>query len=78
MGVRAKFKCESVLHVPGAGSVVLRPVQNGVSSDENAQFWKYTPSGSIELTTINSLALEQFIPGKEYYVDFTPADGGNS
>ena len=40
-------------------------------SEENKSFWQYTPSGSVELCTIRE---DLFEPGKEYYLDFTPAE----
>lgn len=43
-------------------------------SPENKQFYKWTPSGSIILSTINPNAAKEFAEGKEYYVDFTVAD----
>lgn len=43
-------------------------------SEENKKFFAATPSGSINLGTINPEAAAQFEPGKEYYVDFTPAE----
>jgi hypothetical protein len=56
----------------GVGTVIkLSPVMNG--SDENKEFYKYSPSGSIELGTVNEGAATQFEISKEYYVYFTPA-----
>ena len=55
----------------GVGTVIkLRPVMNG--SNENIKFYKYSPSGSIELGTVNEGAAAQFEISKEYYVDFVP------
>ncbi len=69
MSVRAKFKVDSVTHHECGGSVKLVPVTNG--SAENAQFFKHTPWGSIEIGIINDHALNEFVPGTECYVDFT-------
>lgn len=78
--VRAKFYVSSV----GPGSItsdgettegktiVLSPVTSG--SKENEEFYKMTPGGSIQLSTINDEAAAQFIPGKEYYVEFIAAE----
>lgn len=74
MSVRAKFKCDSVEGKADDGSVSvirLSPVYTG--SAENEQFFKWTPSGSISIGTINPAAAAQFEVGKEFYVDFTPA-----
>lgn len=72
MSVRAKFKVATVTESEGGVKTVkLHPVSSG--SPENAEFFKWTPSGSIELGTINPAAAEQFKPGDQFYVDFTPA-----
>lgn len=71
---RAKFRCTSKIPNktnPEYGNVSLLVVHNG--SQENKEFFNMTPCGSIELGLLNPKAFEQFEPGKEYYVDFTPA-----
>ena len=40
---------------------------------ENKAFWDSTPSGTIELLISNEKAWT-FVPGQEYYVDFTLAE----
>lgn len=70
MSVRAKFKVEAITRRSGdVFSVELLPVTSG--SEENKQFYKWTPSGKIELQTINAAAADQFAVGCEYYIDFT-------
>ena len=70
MTVRAKFKVTSVTEQEGnVKSVKLVPVVGG--SPENAEFFKWTPFGSIEIGTLNEKASEQFKPGSQFYVDFT-------
>lgn len=71
--VRAKFKVTSIEKQPenDHGTVKLSPVIGG--SSENDEFYRWTPSGSIELSTINETALAQFEEGKEFFVGFTPA-----
>lgn len=72
MGVRAKFKVTSVTQSSGSlKTVQLQPVISG--SEENKQFFKYTPSGQISLGVLNEAAAEQFAVDQEFYVDFTPA-----
>lgn len=76
MAVRAKFVCSGknetgVCLNSKATIITLTPVTNG--SEENKTFWKYTPCGKIELSTVNQNAADQFEVGKEYYIDFTPA-----
>lgn len=73
MSVRAKFKVVSVTESEGGNKYVkLQPVVGG--SPENEQFFKWTPTGEINMGTINPAAAEQFKPGQQFYVDFTPAD----
>lgn len=73
MSVRAKFKVQSVTESEGGLKTAnLHPVTSG--SPENAQFFKWTPSGQISLGTINPDAGKQFIPGRVFYVDFTAED----
>lgn len=72
MSVRAKFRCVSVEPSGEGKQVKLEPVTCG--SAENDSFFKYTPWGSLVFGTINENASSQFVPGKEYYVDLTPAE----
>ena len=67
--VRAKFRVETVENGAESANISLRPVSGG--SPENESFYKYTPSGLIELCTINKDAAAQFAPGDEFYVDFS-------
>lgn len=70
MTTRAKFKCITVTeHEGGNKSASFTPVVGG--SEENKTFWKYTPSGSLDLTWLNPNV--EFRPGQEYYLDITPA-----
>lgn len=72
MTVRAKFRCvQTTENDGGTKSVKLRAVSSG--SDENKQFFQYTPSGDIDLAILNPAAAAAFKPGTEYFVDFTPA-----
>lgn len=52
--------------------VELSAVYNG--SEENKKYFKWTPNGKIVLGILNEEAASMFEPGKEYYVDFTPAN----
>lgn len=73
MSVRAKFKVQSVTHQEGGvATAKLQAVTSG--SPENAEFFKWTPSASIDLSTMNAAAAAQFVPGKQFYVDFTEAE----
>lgn len=72
MAVRAKFKVTNIEPNSGAVSITLFPVTDG--SEENKEFFKWTPGGQINLGCCNPAATEQFEVGQEFYVDFTPAD----
>lgn len=76
--VRAKFTCTKI-ESNGAtnpsdkgATIILYPVVGG--SAENESFYRWTPGGSISLSTVNESAAAQFEEGKAYYVDFTPAE----
>jgi|SRR3954462_14794998 hypothetical protein len=73
MKVRLKFfvntKQEQV-YSPGQekmGSVSLAPVSGG--SEENKEFWKYTPAGGLNFSSINQSALDALPLGAECYID---------
>ena len=69
MTVRAKFRCDEITLTASGGVVKLNVVTAG--NPENEKFFKWTPAGEIKMGTVNSEALKEFVPGKEYYVDFT-------
>lgn len=50
---------------------VLRAVYDG--SEENKQYFKWTPIDEIKLGILNESAAKIFEPGNEYFVDFTSA-----
>lgn len=70
--VRAKFKVQSITQHENGKTVEMRAVITG--SDENKEFFKWTPNASISLSIMNDEAAKQFEVTKEYYVDFTPAN----
>ena len=69
--VRAKFKCVDKSGSENDTQIKLEAVTSG--SEENKTFFKYTPSDQISMGTINKEAAAQFEVGKEYYIDFSPA-----
>jgi len=74
---RAKLTTEGVTaSVPTVQpTVFLMPVYAPEDpQSENGQFWEATPSGEIKLSINNPAGAEVFEIGREYYVDFTPAD----
>jgi hypothetical protein len=76
MSVRAKFvvnKISRTLMGSDEGQTIsLTPVY--ANSPENAEFYKWTPCGSVELGTINPKAGDYFKLGKEYFLDFTAVE----
>lgn len=73
MKVRAKMKCtQKIILEGGVARVELKPVTCG--SAENESFYKWTPSGTVDLQVLNSYAAAKFEPGTEYYIDFTPVE----
>lgn len=83
MSVRAMFQVNEIRFTPhwnknddGSQSnlvtIKMSPVQDG--SEEANRFWAATPSGSLELGTVNEAAAEQFALGQTFYVDFTPTE----
>ncbi|PVE25420.1 hypothetical protein DC522_05865 [Microvirga sp. KLBC 81] len=75
MNVRAKFKCQQIVRTHGnpEGSAEVR-LTAATSGEANKEWSKWTPSGSITMLITNPSAIEAFELGKEYYVDFTPAE----
>jgi hypothetical protein len=72
MSVRAKMFCNSKTEgLEGEFTVQLFTVTDG--SDENEQYFKYTPGGQCTLAILNKSAADQFEQGKEYYVTFEEA-----
>jgi len=88
MSVRAKFKVDSIgrqhtsIHNATTGkfepgemqNITLSPVYgNGDPEHENTKFYRASPSGQIQLNTVNQAAGDYFELGQEYYIDFTKA-----
>lgn len=72
MAVRAKVVCEGITENSVKFRTVYEP--DAAKDIKNARFTKATPWGEIRLGIDNPAALEQFVPGKSYYVDFTAAE----
>ncbi|HEV3118477.1 MAG TPA: hypothetical protein VGY58_15615 [Gemmataceae bacterium] len=80
MTTRCKFLCTAVKKMknqyaygdPKAPSFLYEAAFSCVygGSEENKRFFQYTPSGSL---TIGVYKEDVFEPGKEYYLDITPA-----
>lgn len=74
--VRAKFTVSRVEHVSysptySQDKVVLTP-QYDPDQPEDQRFCKATPCGEMWMQVDNPAALAELIPGRTFYVDFTP------
>lgn len=73
--VKAKFMCSHISDDPERQqkTVTFYPVTSGC--EENKSFSKYTPGGNIQMIiSYETPACDAFEAGKEYFVDFTPAE----
>lgn len=76
--VRAKFQVNSVKQIVGGSGkvesieVAMNPVY-GKAGEANAQWSKYTPSGSLTMTITNEQVFDTFRPGMQFYLDLTEA-----
>ncbi len=80
--VRAKFRCIEKVSRTSSGSygpTPDKPVDTeevkfaAVMGEENKEWSKWTPCGSLTMTINNPEALEQFKIGEFYFLDFTVA-----
>ena len=69
--MRCKMRCTQVSFKKDGAELLFNPVTTG--SKENNTFFKYTPSGEFKIRTINTELAATFIPGEDYYVDFSHA-----
>lgn len=72
MKVRACFTLDEKTQTRDGHRLKFNAVTSGNSEAE--KFFKYTPYGSLEMGTINDDAAAMFVPGKQYYLDFTPVE----
>lgn len=78
MSVRAKMTLQSITEEhwgPGEGQSTKYlnfTCTYDASLPEDQRFQKATPSGSAKFQVDNPAALEQFVAGQAYYVDFMP------
>lgn len=80
--MRAKVRVTGVKPYPEEGTATQEtltfnfPAKDGAyladGSDEDQQFAKYSPSGSLSLTVANPNLLGKFAVGDTYYLDFVP------
>lgn len=67
--VRAKFYVTGIELQSWGTSVKMAPVTRG---EDNKEWSAATPSGQLTMMVANDAAAEQFAPGQEWFVDFTP------
>lgn len=69
MATRCKMRANWVKAFDdGSKEISMSPVVD--NSEENKEFFKYTPGGRLDFYTVNpNVVIEQ---GKEYYVDISP------
>ncbi|MBV9659127.1 MAG: hypothetical protein JO295_13595 [Verrucomicrobia bacterium] len=77
--IRAKLKCHEVTKTAdNQERVKLWAVYDPDPASENHSFAKATPSATLEITIDNPAAQGFFVPGRDYYLDFSPADLTNT
>jgi hypothetical protein len=69
--VRAKFTCNSIRYYAYGERELCFDAVYDDGTPENQRFSKATPSGTLTITVDNPSAAAFFIPGKQYYLDFT-------
>jgi hypothetical protein len=78
MNVRAKFRCNFVAptHTNDPNATCVRVDMMPVYADGkgNDSWSKATPGGQLTMWITNPAAADAFEPGKEYFLDFTPAE----
>lgn len=75
MNIRAKMRVTEVTKTEhGSERVRLSAVYTDAKNAEDNTYAKATPSASVEIQVDNEAAHGAFVPGKKYYVDFTPVE----
>ena len=65
MNVRAKFKVESNTAIETGNKIILRAVYgNNDPEHENTKFFKWTPSGLIDIGVVSPEVGALFVPGQ--------------
>ena len=78
--VRAKFFVKTITHHHSpspdysSAEVIMAPVYGSSAKPANDAWSKATPSGELKMLITNPVAVSRFELGKEYFLDFTPAD----
>lgn len=73
MTVRCKFQLAEITSTMGTAKRLKFSAVYDQTIPEDQRFQKATPWGQFEMVVDNPAALEQFVLGKSYYFDATPA-----
>lgn len=83
--MRAKVRVTGIQKYPEEGQASQEtltfnfPAKDGAypsdGSDEDQQFARFSPSGSLSLTIANPALIGQFAVGDTFYLDFQPVAG---
>lgn len=74
MSVRAAFRCQSITRRTESEGWDIEFVAVADKDGAYKEFFKYTPNGQLRMGCLNPSAVEQFVPGKVYFLDFSPAE----
>ena len=76
MTVRAKFTVNSKIPLPSGDVLIyMSAVYSSDPASENKAFCDATPNGQFTMQIAKDRpAADAFVQGKQYFVDFTPAD----
>jgi hypothetical protein len=77
--VRAKFRCiekadRSTQWGASKGVQSSGVKLAAVAGPENKEWAQFTPSGQLEMQIDNPAALDAFVVGTDYFIDFTPVE----
>ncbi|KAA0686021.1 hypothetical protein DTW90_34615 [Neorhizobium sp. P12A] len=76
--VRAKFRVMNIDAAQNADPnnvfVTIRMIPVWEHDGVNKAWSKATPSGELKISITNPAAIDKFDLGKEYFLDFTPAE----
>lgn len=76
MAIRAKMRLQSILTNQHTPSYATKSAKFSAIYDstlaEDQKFQKATPSASAEFQIDNPPAIDQLVPGQDYYFDITP------
>lgn len=85
--MRAKVRVTKIQPYPDDGATTQEtltfnfPAKDGAypadGSDEDQQFARYSPSGSLSLTVANPNLLGKFKVGDTFYLDFIPVEASD-